>query len=716
MYTSKIIHRIKDRFVLVVLLGIVLATLSAVVLYDQHVRSEYKKERQFYYEKSHEKAFSSFFLYTERLNSIYQNMLLNRTITDWLNQPGELISDMYQLSQIQASFIDQLNTQSGLSSIYLHNRKNNIVISTPFMLSELSAFPNKRIFDRFYSSPVAFQWHAFGPEFEGGGTGSAIISMTFGIPTKARTGAVSINISKKYIEQELMTDHRYMLWLDGDNQVLLSKDEATEAFFQEHLQDILNKKQSSFMLKDRFIVSSQSESGNWKLLTVLPASELMRGLNERNTYMYFLLLLFLVMGSLLVLYFRYVRRAQETLFGIKVERNLDDFRKGLITDLLHGKPVLADLAEKSEEYRMDLTGSAYQVVVFQIDSYYSYLLSKSNQERFLMNKMIYNTIKWSLAVRFKSYAVNTELEKVTVLICHEAVNEEIESKLEETIRYIQDDIRDNSGLTVCVGISEMSNDLAHIQSCYAHAELAVDYKAVYGKHSMIRYGDLPLTERATHRDMTRDIQQIYDFLKDGRLDAIEELLDSMLKELVSSEHFTLEWIHAAFANTMSVIMKFVVENRIDIHGQNGKDVFITLYSFEFMEEKKGYVLNICSDIIKLMQSIPEEKHATAKLIVDYIDKKFDQPISLGTMADELALSPSYLSVMIKNHLGVGFVEYVSRLRIQKAVSLLEDDRKTVQQIAEECGYDTVHTFIRQFKKTHGIPPNEYRNKRKSTNL
>jgi YesN/AraC family two-component response regulator len=718
MNTSWIVHRIKDRFILIIFLAILLVSAISVLLYERNASNEYMAEKQYYFEKSHEKAYSSFFLYTERLNSIYWQMLLDRTITDWLNHPRELISDMYDLSQIQTSFIDLTNTHSGLVSIYLHNTKNNIVISTPFMLSELPSFPNKSIFERFYAGKQPFQWQPFGPELQGNQNSTEIIAMTIGMPIQARAGALSINLSRKYIEEEIMTDHEFMLWLDGSNQVLLSKNEEALRFFEDHKNEILNTKQSSFMLKDRFIISSSNEAGNWKLLTVLPKAELKREGSFKNTYIWLLLMLSTVMGAMLVIYFRFIRRAQEQQLEIKIERSLDDFRKGLVTDLLNGKPVLADLAQKSEEYRIDLSGEGYQVVVFQIDNYYNYLLSKSNHERFFMNKMVYNSIRWTFALRFKSYVVNTELEKVTVLLCYdnEVLDGETTKRLEDTIRYIQDDIRDNSGLTVCAGISDVVNDIGHIQSSYAHAMLAVDYKAVYGKHSLIYYENLPVSERSTSKKLTPDIHRINDYLKEGRLEAIEELLDQLLKELVSNEHFTLDWIHAIFANIMSAIMKFVIEHRIDINGPSGGDVFITLYSYEFMEEKKSYILKICSEIIEAMQSEPEEKHATAQLIVDYIDKRFDQPISLGMMADELSLSPSYLSVMIKNHLGVGFVEYVSKLRIQKAVKLLEDDGKTIQQIAEACGYDTVHTFIRQFKKSHGMPPNEYRHKRKTTRM
>jgi Response regulator containing CheY-like receiver domain and AraC-type DNA-binding domain len=171
-------------------------------------------------------------------------------------------------------------------------------------------------------------------------------------------------------------------------------------------------------------------------------------------------------------------------------------------------------------------------------------------------------------------------------------------------------------------------------------------------------------------------------------------------------------LHAWFGNLLSGVMKFAIEQRIDLNKHMKEDVFFRLYSYEFIEDKKRYLLDVCRVIISELHTDQSRKNETAEWIIEYIGKNYDKPLSLGLLADKISMSPSYLSALIKSHLGIGFVEYVSQLRIQKAVRLLEDDTLSVQEIAEQCGYDTIHTFIRQFKKTHRMPPNEYRKIRK----
>ncbi|MDF2960029.1 MAG: two component transcriptional regulator, AraC family, partial [Paenibacillus sp.] len=88
----------------------------------------------------------------------------------------------------------------------------------------------------------------------------------------------------------------------------------------------------------------------------------------------------------------------------------------------------------------------------------------------------------------------------------------------------------------------------------------------------------------------------------------------------------------------------------------------------------------------------------------------DKSISLTTISDSLGINSSYVSTLMKHEFGCGFVEYLNQLRIKKAQQLLEDPNLPIKHISEMCGYDTVHSFIRNFKKLHLFTPSEYRSK------
>lgn len=97
--------------------------------------------------------------------------------------------------------------------------------------------------------------------------------------------------------------------------------------------------------------------------------------------------------------------------------------------------------------------------------------------------------------------------------------------------------------------------------------------------------------------------------------------------------------------------------------------------------------------------------------VEYLKKNYsDASVSLQTITSHLSVSTSYFSGLFKSATGETFVEYLTRLRMEKAQEyLLATDYKNYE-IAERVGYDDPGYFSSTFKKFTGIKPSEYRKK------
>lgn len=100
----RMMNQLKDRSVFMLSLLFLLTVFAGFLLYDYNVRSNYAKERTYYFQRHHEKAFSSLYLFSDKIQSIYRQMPQNRDLREWLTIPGEIAPEMYRLSQIQSSF------------------------------------------------------------------------------------------------------------------------------------------------------------------------------------------------------------------------------------------------------------------------------------------------------------------------------------------------------------------------------------------------------------------------------------------------------------------------------------------------------------------------------------------------------------------------------------------------------------------------------------
>lgn len=123
---------------------------------------------------------------------------------------------------------------------------------------------------------------------------------------------------------------------------------------------------------------------------------------------------------------------------------------------------------------------------------------------------------------------------------------------------------------------------------------------------------------------------------------------------------------------------------------------------------------IAADRLRLVvESRPTHSSRAATQIMSSMEHSYVEPITLHLLASRMGLHPNYLSTVIKQELGISYTELIARLRVGKSVELLDNPRLTVKEIAVECGYENVNTFIRNFKRLQGMTPGQYRKRHRS---
>lgn len=91
---------------------------------------------------------------------------------------------------------------------------------------------------------------------------------------------------------------------------------------------------------------------------------------------------------------------------------------------------------------------------------------------------------------------------------------------------------------------------------------------------------------------------------------------------------------------------------------------------------------------------------------------YKEDLSLQELADTIQISPTYLSRLLKNEIGVSFIEYLIQVRVEKAIQIMSDPTVKLYEVAQRVGYNNQHYFSTAFKKVVGLSPAEYRKKGK----
>ncbi len=100
--------------------------------------------------------------------------------------------------------------------------------------------------------------------------------------------------------------------------------------------------------------------------------------------------------------------------------------------------------------------------------------------------------------------------------------------------------------------------------------------------------------------------------------------------------------------------------------------------------------------------------ASVRLAVEYIEQNYAQHLSLNQIADHVYLHPTYLSNVFKRQTGFSVVDYISEVRIRKAMELLRDPRNKIYWIVEQVGFSNQRYFSSVFRKVTGMSPMQYR--------
>ena len=103
-----------------------------------------------------------------------------------------------------------------------------------------------------------------------------------------------------------------------------------------------------------------------------------------------------------------------------------------------------------------------------------------------------------------------------------------------------------------------------------------------------------------------------------------------------------------------------------------------------------------------------QEERTITLITRYLQEHLAEEISLSVLAEEFHLSAQYISQLFKSEIGVGFLAYLTNIRMEQAKKLLLSTPLSIAEVSERSGYGDYRVFTKVFKKSEGITPSQYR--------
>ena len=124
--------------------------------------------------------------------------------------------------------------------------------------------------------------------------------------------------------------------------------------------------------------------------------------------------------------------------------------------------------------------------------------------------------------------------------------------------------------------------------------------------------------------------------------------------------------------------------------------------------KQGYVNVIVGELIEHYQLVDIKNNSNIELLVkilDYIDCNYSENLNLEIIANHFGYSKYYFSRLFNDFIGESISNYINIIRVQAVAKKLKSETKdNISDIVYSCGFNSLTTFYRSFKKIYGNNP------------
>lgn len=123
------------------------------------------------------------------------------------------------------------------------------------------------------------------------------------------------------------------------------------------------------------------------------------------------------------------------------------------------------------------------------------------------------------------------------------------------------------------------------------------------------------------------------------------------------------------------------------------------------------VYNILGALMKPKTETPFKSRQYAEFAAAYIEANCHRAVTVEEIAGRVGINRKYLYKLFTEYAGISPMQYVLKVKIRRACTLLNETSATIGDIARSVGYDDIFTFSRMFTKHMGISPSAYRKRK-----
>ncbi len=301
-------------------------------------------------------------------------------------------------------------------------------------------------------------------------------------------------------------------------------------------------------------------------------------------------------------------------------------------------------------------------------------------------------------------------ENEIVIVLFFSDTENIIGTTDDLTERIMKKVRLNFGTDLSAGVSDPGNDLTDISESYKQASEAVKQSFIFGMGSVVRYKDICDRDELDFA-LSSDLEKrLISLIYAGDVEGIDPVLNTMFTDnLQQTYRVTGQKIVQIRIGLIGFIHRLLNDMGIDVNERYSDMDWSEITQLDTLDSIRKWLGVLLRDICENTNQMRKSKSVIiVDKIKEIINDKYNEPIGVQEIAEELKISNNYLSAIFKQSTGISFTRYLTKVRLEKAKELIEDSLLKIQDIAVMVGYEDQNYFSRVFRRQYGISPSEMR--------
>lgn len=368
----------------------------------------------------------------------------------------------------------------------------------------------------------------------------------------------------------------------------------------------------------------------------------------------------------------------------------------------------------SPAYLLDKTGVTPQILDLDMALIYNHyvclvIYTKDDINSRFFDMVMNTSQKMAEINRFVSSVFKNPIYAHHIFIIW-GFSEELTASLPALVETFHGSIRNQTPQGNAIGIGCVCDNFNQINYSFTTALNALNYRSIHNSNTTIFSDDL---KTISTKPISYSPEQENSFLVSLEICNWDEMkfnIETFFSTLKEEPDITFRQVYKLCSEFL-----FLCERMLRKYESGLENIFkedITTIDYIASTGSLTDLQQWFSEVMyKIMQHIKIKKSKEVGTIIEdiinYIVDYFFEDIRLNDLADRYHLNKCYLSTVFKDYAGQNFIDMLTKIRMEKAVEFLRENKFKVYEVAQKVGYHDQRYFSKLFKKYYGVSPNRY---------